>query len=261
MLRYRLISAIVLIPLIVGSVILGGLVFLALVVALVLVAGFEFYQMSQHAGYHPNIPLGLALIALLLFDAYLATTWSRTILTAGIVIALTASIFRREEGWILGWALTFAGVLYIGVLGAHFLLMRSLPDGQLWTAIVLLGAWATDTFAYVSGMRWGRHGFFTSISPKKTWEGAIGGEVACIIAVLVLGWVAGLPAWHALILGIGVGIAATIGDLAESVIKRQFGAKDSGALVPGHGGLLDRTDSLFFAAVFGYYYLAWVVHI
>ncbi len=261
MLRYRLASAIVLIPVIVGSVILGGLVFLALVVALVLLAAFEFYQMAEHAGYQPNFLLGLALIALLLLDAFLGTQASRTILMAGVVLALTVSIFRHGEGWILGWALTFAGVLYIGVLGAHFLLIRRLPDGQLWTAIVLLGAWATDTFAYMAGTNWGRHGFFTSISPKKTWEGAIGGEVACIVSIFILGVVAGLPWWHSLILGVGVGIASTIGDLAESVIKRQLGAKDSGALVPGHGGLLDRTDSLFFAAVFGYYYLAWIAHV
>ena len=129
------------------------------------------------------------------------------------------------------------------------------------TMLVLLPAWATDSAAFVAGTLWGRHGFFTSISPKKTWEGAIGGEIAAIVVSLALGWIAAIPLVHALLLGAGIGVAATVGDLAESVIKRQLGAKDSGVIVPGHGGLLDREDSLLFAAVFGYYYLVWILHV
>lgn len=261
MLRYRLASAILLIPLIVGSVVLGGLAFFILVSFALLVAGYELFQMARRAGYCANAFLGLALIALFLADAFWSTGASTLILTVGMMVSLVVAIFRRADRWILGWGLTITGAIYIGLLGSHFLLMRALPDGAIWTAVVLLGAWGTDTFAYVAGMRWGRHGFFTSISPKKTWEGAIGGEIACFIAISVLGTLAGLAPWHAAALGLLVGIAGTLGDLAESVIKRQLGAKDSGAIVPGHGGLLDRVDSLLFAAVVAYYYLALVARV
>jgi phosphatidate cytidylyltransferase len=260
-LRERLISAFVLIPLILGSVIVGGLVFFALVAVGVILAGWEYFQMTQRAGYHTNLLFGLALIFLFLLNAFLGNTWTLEILTAVLLVSLIAAIFWRPEGWAVGWGLTFAGALYIGVLGAYFILMRELPNGVILTILVLLTAWATDTSAYIAGKSWGRHGFFTSISPKKTWEGAIGGEVAAIVTMGVLGTLAGLHPVHAVILGAVIGIAAALGDLAESVIKRQFGAKDSGAVIPGHGGLLDRIDSLLFAAVFAFYYLRLIVRV
>ncbi len=273
MLRERLISAFILIPLILGSVIVGGLVFFALVAVGAILAGWEFFQLTQRAGCRPNIPLGIALVFFTLFDAFLTTGGSREvsallggaglreIWAAALLISLIAAIFRRPEGWAVGWGLTLAGALYVGVLGAYFILLRGIPNGEILTILVLLATWATDTFAYVAGKRWGRHGFFTSISPKKTWEGAIGGEIASIVTMGVLGSLTVLPPVHAILLGALIGVAGALGDLAESVIKRQFGAKDSGAVIPGHGGLLDRIDSLLFAAVFAYYYLLWIVRV
>jgi phosphatidate cytidylyltransferase len=205
--------------------------------------------------------VGLALIVSLLSDALLGAAWPREILTAALVVSLVAAIFSRSDGWLVSWGLTLAGALYIGVLGAYFILVRALPNGATWTGLVLLTGWTTDTGAYIAGTRFGHHGFFTSISPKKTWEGAIGGWVAATIVMLLLGVIVGLPPLHGLALGIGIGVASTLGDLAESLIKRQVGAKDSGAILPGHGGILDRVDSLLFAAVFAYYYLIWILHV
>ncbi len=261
MLRERLISAFVLIPLILGSVIVGGLVFFALVTVGVILAGWEYFAMARRAGYHTNLLFGLALVFLFLLNAFLGGTWTLEILTAALLASLIAAIFWRPEGWVVGWGLTFVGALYVGVLSSYFVLMRQLANGMILTALVLLTAWATDTSAYIAGKRWGRRGFFTSISPKKTWEGAIGGEVAAIVTMAVLGTLAGLPPVHAVILGAVIGIAAALGDLAESVVKRQFGAKDSGAVIPGHGGLLDRIDSLLFAAVFAFYYLRLIMRV
>lgn len=261
MLRNRLLSAIVLIPLILVPVIIGGPVFFALVLVAFLICGYEFYDMARRAGYRPLFWLGLPLIAFLLLDGFAHTGLSNLILMVAIVLSLTLAIFRLGEGWLVGWGLTLAGALYVGLLGATALLIRELPDGAIWTANVLFTVWATDSMAYIAGHRWGRHGFFTHISPKKTWEGAIGGYVAAAVCMLVLGWIAGLDPLRALLLGLGIGIVGSIGDLAESVIKRQFGAKDSGQLVPGHGGLLDRVDSLLFATVFSYYYLVWIARI
>ncbi len=261
MLRYRLASAIILLPLIIGSVILGGLAFFALITIALLLAAFEFYQMAQRAGYRPNIVFGLVLCEAFLLDGFFGGGRTLLILTAALVITLVVAVFWPHEGWLTGWALTLAGALYIGVLGSYALLLRALPDGSIWTGIALLATWATDTAAFVTGTRFGRHGFFRNISPKKTWEGAIGGWTASTVSMAGLGWIAGLPLVHGVLLGLGIGLAGSFGDLAESVIKRQLGAKDSGAIVPGHGGLLDRMDSLLFAAVFAFFYLVWIVRL
>jgi len=260
-LKTRFITALLLIPLILGSVYFGGLVFFALVTAALLVAGYELFQMARHAGHQPMPWLGLALIALILLDAHTQTDFARAILTAALVVSLAIGVVRPREGWLVGWAITVAGALYVGWLGAYFLLVRALPTGLMWTTLALVTAWATDTGAYIVGTRFGRHRFFPVISPKKTWEGAIGGWIAAPLALLALGWLLELPLVHCALLGFLIGIAATFGDLAESLLKRQTGVKDSSNIVPGHGGILDRLDSLLFTAVVTYYYLVWVLRV
>ena len=273
MLRYRLASAFVLIPIVLGSVYFGGLAFFATIAVALLLAGYEFFDMTRRAGYHPMTWLGLALIALFLFDTFVHTdsslmaifgpaSWQREIMTAAVFFSLIFAVFWHSADWLTSWALTFAGVLYIGWLGATAILVRNLPNGLVWTAIALVTVWATDTGAYFVGTRIGRHGFFTSISPKKTWEGAVGGTVLALLTMLVLGTLfAGLEPLQSLVFGLGISVAGTFGDLAESLMKRQTGVKDSGNILPGHGGLLDRIDSLLFAAVFAYYFLIWVLRV
>jgi phosphatidate cytidylyltransferase len=260
-LKTRLITAFFLIPLILGSVYYGGLVFFALIAALLLIAGYELFEMARHAG-HPPMPwLGLALIALILLDAYTQSDFARAILAGALVVSLTVGVVRPREGWLAGWAITVAGALYVGWLGAYFLFVRALPNGLMWTTLALVTAWATDTGAYIAGTCFGRHKFFPRISPKKTWEGAIGGMIAALLAMFALGWLLSLPIVHSAILGLIIGIAATFCDLAESLLKRQTGVKDSSNLVPGHGGMLDRIDSLLFTAVVVYYYLVWILRV
>ena len=262
MLRYRLASAFILIPIVLGSVYFGGLAFFAAIAVALLLAGYEFFDMTRHAGHHPITWLGLGLILLLLLNAYTHAGLEREILIGALVASLILAIFWREEDWIASWALTFAGALYVGGLGAYAVFVRDLPNGLVWTAIALLTVWATDTGAYFVGTRFGRHSFFASISPKKTWEGAIGGVVFATLTMLVLGTVfAGLAPLQSIAFGFGLSIAGTFGDLAESLVKRQTGVKDSGNILPGHGGFLDRIDSLLFAAAFAYYYLIWILRI
>lgn len=259
MLKTRIITALCLIPLILGSVYFGGLVFFALVATLLLIAGYELFEMVRRAGYPPMPWLGLALIALILADAYAQSDYGRALLAGALVVSLTAGVLRPREGWLAGWAITVAGALYIGWLGAYFLFVRALPNGMMWTVFALVTAWATDTGAYFVGTRLGKHKFFPLISPKKTWEGAIGGMIAALLTMFVLGGLVSLPFVHCAMLGLLIGIAATFGDLAESLLKRQTGVKDSSNLVPGHGGILDRLDSLLFTAAAAYYYLVWVM--
>jgi phosphatidate cytidylyltransferase len=272
-LRYRIASAFILIPIVLGSVYFGGLAFFAVATVAMLIGGYEFLEMARRAGHRPLTLLGLTLIALFLFDAFAHTDpsfkvvfgqddWLHEIVAAALIFSLGLAIFRRDEDWIASWALTLAGALYVGWLGAYAIRVRELTNGLAWTAIALVAVWATDTGAYFVGTRMGRHGFFTAISPKKTWEGAIGGVGLATVTMLVLGMVfAGAQPLPLLVFGFGLSVAATFGDLAESLLKRQTGVKDSGNLLPGHGGLLDRIDSLLFAAVFAYYYLVLILHV
>lgn len=258
MLRTRVISALILLPFVLGSVYVGGLLFLAMVMLALLIGGWEFYDMTRRAGYRPMTGIGLAVIVLILLDTYWQTNWLRDIIIGAAVVSLILGIFFHDQDWLVGWALTQAGVLYVGIIGSYFILVRALPNGLWLTALAMLATWATDSGAYLAGTRLGRHGFFTRISPKKTWEGAIGGVLSAMVVTLVLGILIDMPIIHRLGFGLGIGIAATIGDLVESLLKRQTGVKDSSNLMPGHGGLLDRMDSLLFAAVFAYYYLMWM---
>jgi phosphatidate cytidylyltransferase len=133
--------------------------------------------------------------------------------------------------------------------------LRQLDDGLYWLMIALLCTWVCDTAAYAVGKLWGRHKFFPAVSPKKTWEGAVGGLIGGLLAAVGLGrWLVGLSVGWGLLLGLAIVGAATFGDLAESVIKRQVGVKDSGQLIPGHGGMLDRIDSLLFVVPVVYYF-------
>ena len=261
MLKTRLLTALVLIPLILGSVYIGGLVFFALVALALLLAGNEFFAMARAAGY-ATLPLwGASIIALLVLDAYLSTDFLRVWLAGILIATLVGGVLRPTEGWLAGWAITLAGALYVGGLGVYFLFVRALPNGMIWTMLALVTAWATDTGAYLAGTRLGKRKFFPRISPKKTWEGAIGGWLAAPLTMLALGGLCGLPLAHCALWGILIGLAATFGDLAESLLKRQTGVKDSGNIVPGHGGILDRLDSLLFTAVVTYYYLVWVLRV
>ncbi len=261
MLKIRLITASLLIPLILGSVYFGGLVFFALVTLALLLAGDEFFKMAQNVGHRTMPTLGWVLIALFAWNAFDPVDYFRPILAGVIILTLVLGVFQHAEGWLAGWAITLAGALYVGGLGAYFLLVRNLPNGMIWTAAALVTAWMTDTGAYLAGTRLGKHKFFPLISPKKTWEGAIGGWIAAPVALVALGWLFDLPLVHCALLGLLIGIAATFGDLAESLLKRQTGVKDSSNIVPGHGGMLDRLDSLLFTAVVTYYYLVWVLRV
>ncbi len=257
-LRLRLISAIVFAPFVLAPVYFGGLTFFAFVCAALALATWEFCAMAQSAGNKPQTPFGIALVALLALNAYTHANAFREIIIATLLLSLVAAIFRHGAGWLTGWGLTLAGALYVGGLGAYLIALRELPNGLQWTILTLFCTWATDTFAFLAGMLFGRTPFFRHISPKKTWEGALGGFLGAILAALVLGTLYELDPFFSVAFGASIGTASMLGDLAESLIKRQMGAKDSGVIVPGHGGALDRLDSLLFSFAAAYYWVAWL---
>lgn len=263
MLRTRVLTAVIAIPIVFAMAYLGGWWFYLPLGALLLLGGHEFCALMRSAGYNPSEPACLGLVAALLIDSILpGYRIGRFALVATIAIEATRHIIRNQtKGFLVNWALMLAGALYVGGLGSHFIALRALPGGLGWLALAVIPTWVCDSAAYFVGTSRGRQGFFTAISPHKTWEGFIGGWLSGAIAAVAAGLFLKLTLAQAIVLGLVLPLAATFGDLAESLLKRQVGAKDSGTFFPGHGGVLDRADSLLFVVPLVYYYLIWVVGI
>ena len=286
MIRNRLLSALVLVPLVLGFTYLGGLAFLGLVLLVLTLAGREYANLLKCEDGGPSAMWVIATIWVFVLDAHFPD-WCllRPGLSVCVLGMLAWTILRYERGQtgvVTDWAWTVAGSLYLGWTGAHFVLVRDLNvlpqasplapahgDGLWWTTLALAVAWLTDTGAYLIGHAWGRHRMSPHVSPLKTWEGFAGGVglatvsgmvVAALLRILapVLGDTTTISVWDGLALGLLVSIFSPLGDLGESMIKRHVGAKDSGHLIPGHGGMFDRIDSLLWAAVIAFYYAVWV---
>jgi phosphatidate cytidylyltransferase len=261
-LRHRVASAIVFAPLILAGVYLGGSWLFALIALLALIGTYEYWRMTARKGYQPTL-VGMASLTLLLLvnASYVRSQETGMAIAAlGVIATMLWFLFQDQPQALINWTLTLSGVGYIGLLLSHAILLRNLPDtGFQWTLLAVLAAWACDTAAYFTGRKLGRTPFFPRISPKKTWEGTIGGWAGAVIVIGAVGRWLGLPIGHCLALGAVLAVAATAGDLAESMIKRQLDTKDSGTLIPGHGGILDRVDSLLFVFPVAYYYVSLVI--
>ena len=182
------------------------------------------------------------------------------LLTSAVLLSLIWSLLRpQKETAFIGWAWTMAGILYLGWLLSHLVALRGLDDGRNWVFFALLINSASDTAAFFIGRALGKRPLAPQISPGKTWEGTIGGILGAIIVSLffLLSTPLNLPLtwWQAVLLGLLVSIFGQLGDLVESLFKRNMGVKDSGRQIPGHGGFLDRVDSVVFAGVVVYYYV------
>ena len=261
-LHRRILSGAVFGLLTLSAVYLGGALFFSAVLAVAILGGREYQRMIVGSGYRAFYSLQLGLtIFFLLGTVYLSPEAILGGLTLILISSLAWQVGRRHERGqpFFDWALSVGGALYVGWLSSHFLMLRRLPGGMGWTLLALFPTWACDSLAYVFGKAWGKHSFFPQISPRKTWEGTLAGWVGGTGTSLLIGLVLGLSIFQALTLGLAISLAATFGDLVESMIKRQVGVKDSGSLVPGHGGILDRVDSLLFGVVVVYYLLIWVV--
>lgn len=271
MLRDRARSAAILIPPLLVALWLGGPWILLLVGLLIALAGVEAFRLLTAAGHHSMPSLGIVLgVVIGLGDAVKELPGGSGLLLAalGIVLVGTAALTRQDprEGLAM-FATTTFGALYVGLLGfvARLATTDSLVDPasilgwlgpeRAWILALVLVVWAFDTAAYLTGSRIGRHAFMHHVSPSKTVEGVIGGVAAAAIVGAVLVAAFGRPWLAGLAFGIAVAAAAQAGDLAESMLKRAAGAKESGTLIPGHGGILDRVDSFLFAAPVAYFYV------
>jgi phosphatidate cytidylyltransferase len=225
------------------------------------VGAAELYLLIGRAGYRPLWGLGILLALALAADAAL-TGWRvfpQLVTVACIASLVWATFQRREPRTLTDWALSLAPPLYVGALLGYYALLRQRADGVFWVQLVLGCTWAADTGAYLVGRRWGRTPLAPKLSPSKSVEGAFGALAVSTALALVVALLAPAPGRSVpLLLGLGllVGAAGITGDLVESWIKRQLGAKDASSLLLGHGGLLDRMDSLLATGMVAYYYLA-----
>jgi phosphatidate cytidylyltransferase len=263
MLRTRVISAIVMLPVVLGFLYLGGWWFFGFVGVALSVATWEYAELLERANRRVWLVAALALIWLSLVEA---TGASDDIMMPGLVSILVATLLWAMIGYVRGdgdptanWAVTMAGGLYIGLIGANFVRLRQLENGLVWSAVAYGSTWLADSAAFSIGRRWGRHKMVPKLSPGKSWEGYLGGLAGGAIAGSLLAFLFDVGPIDGLVLGLIIAALSPIGDLAVSMIKRQVGAKDTSNLIPGHGGILDRIDSLLISVTIATYYVIGIV--
>jgi phosphatidate cytidylyltransferase len=266
LLRTRVLTALVAIPLALLAVYSGGWPFALVVAALAFLSALELKRLAEAGGLTWVCPAGLVGAPLVVLAAMPALSGSAEVAILTVLASLIWALFRQDSAAqaAQGAISAIFTVIYVGALPAYFVRLREFPQGEspwlpgvpagiVWTLFALVVTWCCDSAAYFGGRAFGRRPFFKAISPKKTAEGAVAGLVgAALVGVLAapllgLHWAAGLS------LGTVCGVACEAGDLAESLLKRAAGAKDSGTLFPGHGGVLDRIDSLLFVVVIAWF--------
>lgn len=262
----RLAIAVPLIPLAVWVIALGGPLYTAAILFILVLAAREYGRMFAASGLRPARPLLLAGVPVVAGlhglgrpDLEVGAVFAGLIV-AGLIWHLV-DFERGAPSAGTDFALTLGGLVYLGWMGGYFLSLRNLPDGLWWSAIIFSSIWLADSAAYIVGRQLGRHHLAPRLSPKKTWEGFLGGVIGSALgsAALAVCWRLGagpasLVGWPAgLVLGTLTAVVGPIGDLGISMMKRQTGLKDSGHVIAGHGGVLDRIDSWLIAIPLGYY--------
>lgn len=267
----RVLAGVVFIPLFVVLTRAGGFAFLGFVDLFIVLGLFEFYRMMAAKGMHPyrgiGIASGISLSAYMFFESGMYANFFLTfVLIAIMALELTRKDNRRAVYHV---STTVFGIVYVAYLGSHLVLLRELPwqidrpyeMGARFIFLAFTMTWASDTGAYVIGSTLGRHPLLPRVSRSKTWEGALGGVVfgavaGGVCAVTFAGFLA--PAWG-IALGAVCSMVGLLGDLFESMLKRDAEIKDTSQIIPGHGGVLDRFDSLLFTVPLIYYFLKFVI--
>ncbi|MFC1893036.1 phosphatidate cytidylyltransferase [Chloroflexota bacterium] len=263
MLKKRVITSLGILPLLVCAVWFDKPLpwFTALVAIWGLLAAYEFYTMGRDSRVPVLTGFGLLWVLLSILSPHFNDkSVIPLLLTTAVLLPLIWLLLRpQKDQAFIHWAWTIAGILYIGWLLSYLIALRGLDDGRNWVFFTLFVTFGSDIAAFLVGRAAGKHRLAPQISPAKTWEGAIAGISGAIIVSLLflLPTPLGLPLTYgrAILLGIAVSISGQIGDLLESLLKRNMGVKDSGKLMPGHGGALDRIDSIVLAGVVVYYYV------
>jgi phosphatidate cytidylyltransferase len=270
MLGKRILVTVILLPIGLAAIWLGRWYLTALVALFLSLAALEYVNLFRLGGFKPAVVLVVGGTLMLLIGRNISgfndADWMISLI---ILLGMTFHLVAYERGRdqaATDFGVTLAGVLYIGWFGAYFISLRNLPDGIWWILVVLPAVWFADSGAYFIGKRFGRHKLSPRLSPKKTWEGYFGGIVVAVVLTtllvfiwqVVIGTNSAITPLRGALMGLVMGVFPTLGDLGESMIKRQVGVKDSGKLLPGHGGAFDRIDSWIWAVVIGYYMILWL---
>lgn len=273
----RIITVLPLLPILIAAL-WWDTISVAIVVAGASMIGlYEFFAGLRASQIAPYARFGYVFAIAIIIAAYAESRYGMTVMMPVIALGMMGSMVAAlltadDHNPLAAWALTFTAIIYVPFLLAHLILLRGVATplhsgwishlvspGFAWIVMALATTWLGDTFAYFTGRSFGRNLLAPCISPKKTWEGSIGGlfgaSATGVFCVLLLG----LPItlWQGALIGAVAGIIGPVGDLAESQLKRQLGLKDVGSLLPGHGGILDRIDSILFMVPILYYVVKW----
>jgi phosphatidate cytidylyltransferase len=271
----RILTAAIAVPILYFIFLIGGIIYLAFFVVLVIVGQVEYRKLLESRDIPNEKWTGFILSSLLAVSAYAGFIYFVLFFTLSVILVLALELRKLGEGKTITRAgATISGIVYLGWLLSHGILLRNIGDsgsiemyaldyqgladpGFFLIFFTVACTFLNDTGAYFTGLKLGRHKLAPSISPGKTVEGTIGGIVACILTGLIVNYGFGSPLnsdWT-ILFSLVIAFAAIFGDLTESAIKRGAGMKDSGAIVPGHGGVLDRFDSLIFVFPVSYYFI------
>jgi phosphatidate cytidylyltransferase len=264
----RLITAIIIVPTLIAAIVYpyrySELVFLCIILLVVLRGIFEYNKMVFSEGLYWEKAEGLVFGSLIPLAAYLGGLQLMSAVAAfSLLIIFLLFLFRVKDqpADLTALIKVFFGYMYISFMMSHFILLRSFENGAVWVVFIVVITFSSDISAFYAGKTMGKRKLFPAISEKKTEEGAIGSVIGTILGCVIFKilFLSELPFVHAVVIGFMGGILGQLGDLCESSIKRVSMVKDSGALLPGHGGILDRLDSFIFIVPFVYYYSVLVV--
>ena len=261
----RIIVAIIAIPVILIAIYLGGYYFLSFVTIISFLSFYEFSLLVKNKGARANLLFGEIIILLFLLNQFETFIDINTLVILSSLSLLTFELFRNRGSAILNLGVTFLGIFYIGIFSASLITLREFYSGfgnynyygAYLVISVFISTWISDSAAYYGGTALGKHKLFPRVSPNKSWEGAIFGFTFSVLTLILAKFIVldflSLPS--AIVTGVIIGIAGQIGDLVESLLKRDSAVKDSSVLIPGHGGFFDRFDSLLFSTPVIWMYL------
>lgn len=259
MFKTRLITAVIGIPVILGVMYMGGIYWQVFLGLLGLVGMYEFFRMMAQDTYHPLYLPGYLLFLVLLYNIEYSDHLP-LILLGNILLFVIYTVITYPKVQITDVALTMTAAVYLGWMLHYAQAISYFTEAFLIILLVLLLTWSSDVGGYFFGRRWGKHKLVPLLSPKKTWEGAVGATaLPVLVAALFFCYYPMVSLGIYLLMGLTAGIMAQFGDLFMSAIKRFFKVKDSGHILPGHGGVLDRFDSFLLVAPVVYYFFVNII--
>lgn len=268
--RRRVVTSLGLVAIGLPAIIFGGVFYYLLMGTFLIGAAWEYVHLFRVVKLEPQVHITVGGVALITIMRMFLPAHAESALAVSILVAMAYHLVSYERGRdqsALDFCITLGGIVYIGWIGSYLFDLRNLPQGGWWFTLVMFCVWLGDSGAYSIGRAYGRHKMAPRLSPKKSWEGYAASVFTGMISggfyVYVFSTFGNLTGditiWQGAILGFLLGALPPLGDLGESMIKRQSGIKDSSDMIPGHGGFFDRVDSWLWGAVIGYYFLVWFI--